>query len=71
MTYDDIEEEYGYTAIPLLCDIGGSLGLLLGASVLTFFEVMEAISAILFHLTAMVATCCCLMVKSHKVPRQL
>ncbi|KAK4020490.1 hypothetical protein OUZ56_002461 [Daphnia magna] len=71
MTYDDIEEEYGYTAIPLLCDIGGSLGLLLGASVLTFFEIIEAISAALFHLTAIFTTCCCLMVKPNKVPRQL
>lgn len=58
MTFDDIEEEIGYSAIPLLCDIGGSLGLLLGASVLTFFEIIEAVSAALLHLTH----CCCRVV---------
>lgn len=34
-----------YGAIPLLCDIGGALSLLLGASVLTFFEIFEVLSA--------------------------
>nr|CAH0113018.1 unnamed protein product [Daphnia galeata] len=71
LTYDDIEEEYGYTTIPLLCDIGGSLGLLLGASVLTFFEIIEAISAALVHLTAMFTHCCCLIVNSKQEPRQI
>ncbi|CAG0921413.1 unnamed protein product [Notodromas monacha] len=41
MTYDDISESFAYTEIPLLCDIGGALGLMLGASVLTFVEVLE------------------------------
>ena len=48
MTFDDIKESIYYTSIPLLCDIGGSLGLLLGASVLTFFEIIEAISVAFF-----------------------
>ncbi len=56
MTFDDIEEELGYTAIQLLCDIGGSLGLLLGASVLTFFEIIEAMSAALLHFTHRIVT---------------
>ncbi|XP_046644342.1 acid-sensing ion channel 5-like isoform X2 [Daphnia pulicaria] len=71
LTYDDIEEEFGYTTIPLLCDIGGSLGLLLGASVLTFFEIIEAISTALVHLTAMFTHCCCLFVKSKPEPRPI
>ena len=62
MTFDDIEEEIGYSAIPLLCDIGGSLGLLLGASVLTFFEIIEAVSEAILHLTH----CCCRIVKPKK-----
>ncbi|KAK2713695.1 hypothetical protein QYM36_009538, partial [Artemia franciscana] len=48
LTFDDIKESIYYTSIPLLCDIGGSLGLLLGASVLTFFEIVEAISVAFF-----------------------
>lgn len=50
MCFDDIQEILTYTSIPLLCDIGGSLGLLLGASVLTFFEIIEAMSAALVHI---------------------
>lgn len=66
MTFDDIEEEIGYAAIPLLCDIGGSLGLLLGASVLTFFEIIEAVSAALVHLTH----CCCRVVTVKRDPQR-
>ena len=51
LTFDDIQEEIAYGAIPLLCDVGGSLGLLLGASVLTFFEIIEAMSAALVTFT--------------------
>jgi len=32
MTYEEIKEEFAYSVISLLCDIGGTLGLLLGAS---------------------------------------
>jgi len=39
--YEQIEEEFAYTAIALLCDIGGTLGLMMGASVLTVCELME------------------------------
>ena len=42
MTYDDIEETYAYTSVSLLCDIGGSLGFLLGISVPTLFELVDA-----------------------------
>ncbi|XP_068246367.1 acid-sensing ion channel 1B-like [Palaemon carinicauda] len=41
LTFDEISEDIAYDAIALLCDIGGTLGLLLGASVLTFIEIME------------------------------
>ena len=32
MTYEETREEFAYDIISLLCDIGGTLGLLLGAS---------------------------------------
>ena len=41
MTYDEIVEGLAYGSIALLCDIGGTVGLLLGASVLTIFEFIE------------------------------
>ena len=41
LTYDEVSEELAYDTIALLCDIGGTLGLLLGASVLTIFELIE------------------------------
>ncbi len=42
-TFDEIEESADYGAVSLLCDIGGSLGFLLGFSVLTVFEIVDAI----------------------------
>lgn len=41
LVYEQIEEEFAYTMIALLCDIGGTLGLMMGASVLTVCELME------------------------------
>ena len=41
-TFDEIEESVSYNAVSLLCDIGGSLGFLLGISVLTIFEIVDA-----------------------------
>jgi hypothetical protein len=32
MTYEETKEEFAYDIISLLCDIGGTIGLLLGAS---------------------------------------
>ncbi|XP_063600738.1 acid-sensing ion channel 1C-like [Penaeus indicus] len=43
LTYDEVSEDIAYGAIALLCDIGGTLGLLLGASVLTFIEFVEVV----------------------------
>lgn len=43
LTYDEVSEDLAYDAIALLCDIGGTLGLLLGASVLTFIEFLEVL----------------------------
>ncbi|XP_046456628.1 acid-sensing ion channel 4-A-like [Daphnia pulex] len=42
-TFDEIEESADYGAVSLLCDIGGSLGFLLGFSVLTVCEIVDAI----------------------------
>ncbi|XP_059480911.1 acid-sensing ion channel 2-like isoform X2 [Neocloeon triangulifer] len=41
LVYENIQEEFAYTMIALLCDIGGTLGLLMGASVLTVCELLE------------------------------
>jgi len=41
LVFEQIEEEFAYTVIALLCDIGGTLGLLMGASVLTVCELLE------------------------------
>lgn len=35
MTYEETREEFAYDIIALLCDIGGTFGLLLGASGIT------------------------------------
>ncbi|XP_037073773.1 acid-sensing ion channel 3-like [Pollicipes pollicipes] len=40
--YENVVESLAYPMIPLLCDLGGALGLMLGASLLTFFEIVEA-----------------------------
>nr|CAH0112524.1 unnamed protein product [Daphnia galeata] len=44
MTYEETKEEFAYDIISLLCDIGGTLGLLLGASVLTMIQFVDALS---------------------------
>ncbi|GAB1602164.1 acid-sensing ion channel 1C-like, partial, partial [Argonauta hians] len=41
LSYEEIEHQVGYYFFSLLCDIGGSMGLFLGASVLTIFEIAE------------------------------
>ncbi|CAG0897639.1 unnamed protein product [Darwinula stevensoni] len=41
MNYEEIQEEYSYNIFALLCDLGGTLGLLLGASVLTMIQILE------------------------------
>ncbi|XP_065347141.1 acid-sensing ion channel 1C-like isoform X1 [Cloeon dipterum] len=41
LVFEDIQEEFAYTMIALLCDIGGTLGLMMGASVLTVCELLE------------------------------
>lgn len=41
--YENVQESLAYPVIPLLCDLGGALGLMLGASLLTFFEIVEAV----------------------------
>ncbi|XP_045121788.1 degenerin mec-10-like [Portunus trituberculatus] len=49
LTYDEVSEEIAYDTIALLCDIGGTLGLLLGASVLTFMEFLEVVLVKCLH----------------------
>ena len=41
LQFEFIKEEVGYGTIDLLCDIGGTLSLLMGASVLTCCELFE------------------------------
>ncbi|CAB3374970.1 Hypothetical predicted protein [Cloeon dipterum] len=43
LVYEQITEDRAYNLIALLCDIGGTLGLLMGASVLTMCELLEVL----------------------------
>jgi len=38
LKYTFVETEAAYTALALMCDIGGALGLILGSTMLTFCE---------------------------------
>jgi len=38
MKYTHVESEAAYTVLTLLCDIGGSLGLIIGSTMLTVCE---------------------------------
>ncbi|XP_046582494.1 acid-sensing ion channel 1-like [Haliotis rubra] len=48
MTYEHIEKQVGYEILDLFCDIGGALGLLLGASLLTVLEVFDVLCVTVF-----------------------
>ncbi|XP_046366858.2 acid-sensing ion channel 2-like [Haliotis rufescens] len=41
MIYEHMEKQLGYEILDLFCDIGGALGLMLGASLLTVLEVFD------------------------------
>ncbi|GFS25722.1 acid-sensing ion channel 4-like, partial [Elysia marginata] len=41
LSYEQITQQEAYGVFAFLCDIGGSMGLFLGASVITVFEVMD------------------------------
>lgn len=41
MNYEEIRQQKAYDIFSLLCDIGGSMGLFVGASVMTVFEIMD------------------------------
>ncbi|XP_064610984.1 acid-sensing ion channel 4-B-like [Liolophura sinensis] len=41
LSYEQITQQEGYGLFPLLCDIGGSMGLFIGASALTIFEIID------------------------------
>ena len=44
LSYEEIEQNMAFEFLSLLSEIGGFLGLLLGASVLTVFELLDYIS---------------------------
>ena len=44
LSYEEIEQNVVFEFLSLLSEIGGFLGLLLGASVLTVFELLDYIS---------------------------
>ncbi|XP_067667607.1 acid-sensing ion channel 1A-like [Haliotis asinina] len=50
MTYDLIEKQLGYEILDLFCDIGGALGLLLGASLLTVLELFDFLCITVFSM---------------------
>ncbi|XP_033763354.1 uncharacterized protein LOC117344637 [Pecten maximus] len=41
MNYEEIRQQRAYDIFSLLCDIGGSMGLFVGASVMTMFEILD------------------------------
>ncbi|KAL4221396.1 hypothetical protein ACF0H5_019654 [Mactra antiquata] len=41
LRHEEIEQQKAYDLIALLCDVGGSLGLFIGASVMTIFEIID------------------------------
>ena len=44
LSYEEIEQNIAFEFLSLLSEVGGFLGLLLGASVLTVFELIDYIS---------------------------
>ncbi|XP_074662453.1 uncharacterized protein LOC141914994 [Tubulanus polymorphus] len=42
LSYEEIKQQVGYTSTNLWSDIGGSMGLFIGASVITAFEILDA-----------------------------
>ncbi|XP_067664820.1 acid-sensing ion channel 1-like [Haliotis asinina] len=50
MTYEHIEKQLEYEILDLFCDIGGALGLLLGASLLTVLEVIDFLFITVFSM---------------------
>ena len=44
LSYEEIEQNIAFEFLSLLSEVGGFLGLLLGASVLTVFELLDYIS---------------------------
>lgn len=48
-SYVDIRMMPQYTALDLFCNIGGSLGLILGAAILSVFEIFQLILGIFIH----------------------
>ncbi|XP_074652780.1 degenerin-like protein del-10 [Tubulanus polymorphus] len=51
LSYELIQQQAAYDAYALLCDIGGSMGLFVGASVLTMFELLDVFAYQIFNKT--------------------
>ena len=49
LSYEEIEENKAFEFLSLLSEIGGFLGLLLGASVLTVFELVDYITLVVIN----------------------
>ena len=49
LKYTYIESQEGYTALALMCDIGGALGLILGSTLLTFCEFADFFITLVFN----------------------
>jgi len=57
-TFDEIIETADYGLVSLLCDIGGSMGFLLGVSVLTLFEIVDAVTQAVLKLVGQLINKC-------------
>ena len=49
LSYEEIEQNIAFEFLSLLSEIGGFLGLLLGASALTVIELIDYVSLVFFH----------------------
>lgn len=50
LNYIDIQTKPGYSAFILFCQIGGTFGLILGATILTICEILQALVPVSVHL---------------------
>jgi Amiloride-sensitive sodium channel len=48
LKYTYTESTASYSVLALMCDLGGALGLILGSTVLTFFEIGDLIVTLVF-----------------------